>query len=111
MRGNNEHLINAKLKDAKLRFVHTERFIAKFSLISALSKCEYYIGFSDNRFLEIFTVAISEYKRCIGIPIYCSENDIAFRWVQREFNLTFTLSSDKDQTKEFAFAFAFADCK
>ena len=33
-----------------------------------------------------------------------SESDIASKWVHRESNLIFTLSSDKDKKKQFAFA-------
>ena len=32
-----------------------------------------------------------------------SKTDIASRWIHRESNLMFTLSSDKDQSKKFAF--------
>ena len=34
-----------------------------------------------------------------------SESDIASRWVQRESNLMFTLSNDKDQRNKSVFAF------
>ena len=41
----------------------------------------------------------------IRVRLYSSESDIASRWVHRESNLMFTLSSDKDETKKFTFAF------
>ena len=36
------------------------------------------------------------------------ERDMVSRWVHKESNLIFTLSSDKDQKKKIVFAFAFA---
>ena len=40
-----------------------------------------------------------------------SESNITSRWVHRESNLIFTLSSDKIQRKKFVFAFAFTQYK
>ena len=36
-------------------------------------------------------------SRKVKIHLHCCESDIGSRWVYREFNLMFTLSSDKDQ--------------
>ena len=38
----------------------------------------------------------------LRVSLYCSESesDIAFRWVHRESNLMFILSSDKDQREK-----------
>ena len=49
----------------------------------------------------------------LRVCLYCSESesDIASRWVHRESNLMFTLSSNKDQRKKFVFPFTFAECK
>ena len=43
------------------------------------------------------------------VRLYERESDTTSRWVQRETNLMFILSSDKDQRKKFAFVFAY--CK
>ena len=40
-----------------------------------------------------------------------SESDITSRWVHRESNLMFILSSNKDHTKKFTTAFTFGPCK
>ena len=40
-----------------------------------------------------------------------SESDITSRWVHRESNLMFILSSNKDHRKKFTTAFTFGPCK
>ena len=64
-------------------------------------------------------------KNCVVFPIvertlvrvclhWCeseSEGNITLRWVHRESNLMFTLSSEKDQRQIFAFVFACAQSK
>ena len=53
--------------------------------------------FAQIRFVIVFVFC--EY--IIRVRLYCceSENDIASKWVRRESNLMFKLSSDKDQRK------------
>ena len=43
----------------------------------------------------------------VRVCLYCSESDIASKWVHRESNLMFTLSSDKDHIKKFVSVYIF----
>ena len=54
---------------------------------------------------------VESFNSLVRVRLYWYESDIASRWVHRESNLMFTLSSDKDQRKKFAHAFAFAQCE